>query len=129
VGLVVASVLFMAMNFIVTANFDAGVGVVERWILGAMCDRYELTGTVRGTGGQPVPYAVVEVSYLDERLATRSNHDGTFVLEASEEVCDRRPPARVQLLVMADEFRPKTQAVPFEAGTVEITLDARDFRP
>ncbi|RPI59929.1 MAG: carboxypeptidase regulatory-like domain-containing protein [Lysobacterales bacterium] len=129
VGLVVASVLFLAMSFIVSANFDAGVGLVERWIVRATCDRYELTGTVRGTDGRPVPYAVVEVSYLDERLATRSNNDGTFVLAAAEEVCDRRPPARVQLLVMADDFRPKTQTVPFEAGSVEVTLDARDFRP
>jgi hypothetical protein len=129
VGLVVASVLFLAMSFIVSANFDAGVGLVERWIVRATCDRYELTGTVRGTDGRPVPYAVVEVSYLDERLATRSNNDGTFVLAAAEEVCDRRPPARVQVLVMADNFRPKTQTVPFEAGAVEVTLDARDFRP
>ena len=110
VGLVVASVLFLVMNLIVSANFDAGVGLVERWIIRATCDRYELTGTVRGASGQPVPYAVVEVSYLNERLTTRSNHDGRFVLAAGEEVCDRRPPARVQLLVMADDFRPKTQA-------------------
>ena len=129
VGLVVASVLFVALNFIVSANFEAGVGVVERWIVKATCDQYELTGTVRDSRGQPVPYAVVEASYLDERLTTRSNVDGTFMLAAAEAVCDRRPPASVQVLVMADDFRPKRQAVPFEAGEVELTLDARDFRP
>ena len=129
VGLVVASVLFVALNFIVSANFEAGVGVVERWIVKATCDQYELTGTVRDSRGQPVPYAVVEASYLDERLTTRSNVDGTFMLAAAEAVCDRRPPASVQVLVMADDFRPKRQAVPFEAGEVELTLDAREFRP
>jgi len=129
VGLVVASVLFVALNFIVSANFEAGVGLVERWIVKATCDQYELTGKVRDSRGQPVPYAVVEASYLDERLTTRSNVDGTFMLAAAEAVCDRRPPASVQVLVMADDFRPKRQAIPFEAGEVELTLDAREFRP
>jgi hypothetical protein len=129
VGLVVASVLFVALNFIVSANFEAGVGLVERWIVKATCDQYELTGRVRDSRGRPVPYAVVEASYLDERLTTRSNVDGTFMLAAAEAVCDRRPPASVQVLVMADEFRPKRQAIPFEAGEVELTLDAREFRP
>ena len=78
----------------------------------ATCDQYELDGTVRDTRGRPVPYAVVEVSFLDERLTTRSNIDGSFVLAADEAVCDRRPPRSVQLLVMADDFRPKTTAVP-----------------
>ena len=77
-----------------------------------------------------MPYAVVEASYLDERLATRSNDDGTFVLAAAEAVCDRRPPANVQLVVMADDFRPKRQAVPFEAGVASRSRSiARDFRP
>ena len=129
VGLVVASVLFVALNFIVSANFEAGVSLVERWIVKATCDQYELTGKVRDSRGQPVPYAVVEASYLDERLTTRSNVDGTFMLAAAETVCDRRPPASVQVLVMADDFRPKRQAVPFEAGEIELTLDAREFRP
>ena len=129
VGLVVASVLFVALNFIVSANFEAGVDVVERWIVKATCDQYELTGRVRDSRGEPVPFAVVEASYLDERLTTRSNVDGTFMLAAAEAVCDRRPPASVQVLVMADDFRPKRQAIPFEAGEVELTLDAREFRP
>lgn len=129
VGLVVASVLFLAFSFIVSANFEAGVGVVERWIVKATCEQYELTGTVRDTRGDPVAYAVVEASYSDERLATRSNTDGTFMLAAAEAVCDRRPPANVQVVVVAEEFRPKRQTVPFEAGTVEVTLDPREFRP
>ena len=129
VGLVVASVLFLGLSWIVSANFDASVGIVERWIVRATCDQYELAGTVRDAQGRPVAYAVVEASYHDERLTTRSNTDGSFVLAADEAVCGRRVPRNVQLLVMADEFRPKRAAVPFEAGSVEVTLDARGFRP
>jgi hypothetical protein len=129
VGLVVASVFFLVVSFVVSANFEAGVGVVEGWIVRATCDEYELKGMIRDTTGKPVPYAVVEASFLDERLSTRSNTDGTFALVADAVVCNRRPPASVQVLVMAEEFRPKRQAVPFEAGSIELTLDARDFRP
>jgi hypothetical protein len=129
VGVVVASTLFLALNFIVSLNFEAGTGFIERWIMRATCAQYELAGSVRDATGRPVPYAVVEASYLDERLSTRSNTDGTFVLAAAEAVCDRRPPANVSVLVMAENYRPKRQAVPFEAGSLDITLDARDFRP
>ena len=130
VGLVVASVFFLVLSFIVSANFEAGVGVVEGWIVRATCDEYELKGLVRDTSGKPVAYAVVEAAFLDERLSTRSNNDGTFVLAADAVVCNRQsPPASVQVLVMAEEFRPKRQAVPFEAGSVEFTLDARELRP
>jgi hypothetical protein len=127
VGLVVASVLFLALNFVVSANWEAGVGVVERWIVRAMCDRYELEGTVRDSRGKPVAFAVIEATYLDERLATRSNVDGTFVIAAAEAVCGRQPPRTVQLLVLADDFRPKRHSVPFDLASLDITLDARDF--
>ena len=129
VGLAVASALFLAFSFIVSANLESGVGFVERWIVKATCDQYELTGTVRDTRGNPVPYALVEASYPDQRLSTRSNTDGTFLLAAAEAVCDRRPPKSVQVVVVAEEFRPKRQTVPFEAGTIELTLDPREFRP
>lgn len=129
VGLVVASVLFMVLSFLVSANFNASVGFFERWIVKYTCDQYELEGTVRDTQGRPVPYAVIEVSYLDERLTTRSNIDGTFMLMADEAVCDRRLPRTVQLLVIADDFRPKNTAVAYDEGSVEVKLDARDFRP
>lgn len=129
VGLVVASVLFLGLSAIVNANFEASVGFVERWIVRATCDQYELTGTVRDAQHRPVAFAVVEVSYLDERLSTRSNVDGSFIIAADEAVCDRRLPRNVQLVVMAEEFRPKSAAVPFEAGSIDVTLDARDFRP
>ena len=129
VGIVAASVLFLAVNLVVSANLEAGTGLVERWIIRATCSHYELTGTVRDATGRPVAFAVVEASYLDERLTTRSNLDGTFTLKAAEPACDRRPPANVALLVMADDYRPKHQTVPFEADSLDVTLDAREFRP
>lgn len=129
VGVAIASVLFLLTSLVVSANFDTGLRIVEGWIQRATCDRYELAGTVRGTHGGPVPYAVVEVSYLDERLTTRSNHDGRFSVAAAEAVCDRRPPASVRVVVVADDFRPKSQSVPFDAESIEVTLDPRDFRP
>jgi hypothetical protein len=129
VGVVVASVLFLALSFVVSANLDAMVGFVERRIVRATCSQYEISGTVRDVSGQPVPYAVIEASFLDERLTTRSNLDGTFRLLEAEAVCDRRVPRSVQVLVMADDFRPKRQAVPFETGSLEVTLAPREFRP
>jgi hypothetical protein len=129
VGLVVASVVFLGINLLVAANLDAGTSFFERWIVRAMCEEFELNGLVRDTSGRPVAYAVVEVSYLDERLTTRSNVDGRFVVTAAEAECDRRPPRSVSLLVTADDFRPKRTSVAFEAGTVDVTLDPRDFRP
>lgn len=129
VGVVIASVLFVAMNFIVSANLDTGVGIVEGWIRRATCDQYELSGIVRGSDGRPIPFAVVEVSYPDARLTTRSNIDGTFELAAVEPVCDRRAPPSVQLVIVADDFRPKRQTLPFDAASIEVRLDARDFRP
>jgi hypothetical protein len=129
VGLVVASVLFLGLSFIVNANFETGVGIVERWIVRATCDQYRLEGAVRDAQGRPIPYAVVEASYQNQRLTTRSSVDGSFVVAADEAVCDRRPPRSVQLVVMADDFRPKSAAVPYDAETIEVTLDARDFRP
>lgn len=129
VGLVVASLLFLALNFIVTANFDAGVGFIERWIVRATCNQYELSGTVRDTRGRPVAYAVVEVSYLDERLTTRSTSDGRFTLASDEPICDRPPPRNVQMIVMADEFRPKRSSVRFDESSIDVTLESRDFAP
>jgi hypothetical protein len=128
VGVVVASALFLGVGFLWSANHEAGTRFFERWIVRATCDAFELNGVVRDTGGLPVAYAVIEVSYLDERLTTRSNSDGDFVVTAAEAICDRRPPRNVALVVMADDFRPKRETVPFSAGSIEVTLDPR-FTP
>lgn len=129
VGIVVASVLFVVLNFIVSANFEAATSYVERWIIRATCEQYELAGTVRDAAGTPVPFALIEVAYLDERLTTRSNTDGTYLIKAAEPLCDRRPPPSAAVLVVADGFRPKRQAVPFDTAELDVALDAQDFRP
>jgi hypothetical protein len=129
VGLVVASVLFFVLNALVSVSYEPGTSFIERWIISATCDRYELHGVIRDTDGKPVPYAVIEVAYLDQQLSTRSAGDGTFSVKAADAICDRSPPARVNLLVMADEYRPKRQALAFDVDAVEVKLDAREFRP
>jgi hypothetical protein len=129
VGLVLASVLFVALDALVSVSHDASTGFIERWIIRETCARYELHGTVRDTSGAPVPYAVIEVAYLDQRLSTRSAGDGTFSIAAADAICDRAPPARVDLLVIADEYRPKRQVLAFGLDSVEVKLDPREFRP
>ncbi len=129
VGLVVASALFFLLNLLVSVSYDAGTGFVERWIVRATCERYELHGVVRSTEDKPIPYAVVEVAYLDRQLSTRSAGDGTFSIKASEAICDRSPPANVSLLVVAEEYRPKRQALAFGVNSVDVKLDPREFRP
>lgn len=129
VGVVVASLLFLVLSLLVNANFDAGVGFVERWIERITCNQYELSGTVRDMRGRPVAFAVVEASYFDERLTTRTTSDGRFTLSADEAICDRRPPRTVDLIVMADDFRPRRSSIPFDESTVEITLESRTFSP
>jgi len=128
-GVVIASALFVVLNVLISSNYDAGTGLIERWILRATCSEYELEGTVRDTNGRPVPFAIVEATYLDTSLTTRSNSDGTFMLAPAEAVCDRRAPENVTVLVVADNYRPKRQTVPFDQGSLEVALDARDFRP
>jgi len=129
VGVVIASVVFLLLNVIVTASHDAGTGLIERWIIRATCAQYELHGSVRDATAKPVPYAVVEVTYLSEQLTTRSNTDGAFALKAAAPVCDQAPPASVTLLVQADEFRPKRQTLGFDVSTIEVRLEPREFRP
>lgn len=126
IGIVVALVLFLAINAVVSANLEAGTGLVERWLLRNLCSQFEINGTVRDTAGRSVAFAVVEVSYLDERLTTRSNTDGTFTIAAPEAICEGRAPVNVALLVTADEHRPKRANVPFDADSIEVTLDPRE---
>lgn len=129
VGVVIASAVFLLLNVIVSASHDAGVGYIERWIIRATCSQYELHGSVRDATGKPVPYAAIEVTYLERQLSTRSGTDGAFTLKAAEAECDRAPPANVSLLVLADEFRPKRQTLAFDVTSVEIRLDPSEFRP
>jgi hypothetical protein len=128
-GVVIASALFTVLNVLVSSNYDAGTGFIERWIIRATCNRYELEGVVRDTNGRPVPFAIIEATYLDTSLTTRSNSDGTFLLAEAESECEQQPPQNVTVLVVADNFRPKRQTVLFEQDTLEVLLDPREFRP
>jgi hypothetical protein len=129
VGIVIASVVFLLLNALVSAGHDTGIGFIERWIIRATCSQYELRGTVRDATGKPVPYAVVEVTYLDQQLVTRSGVDGAFAIRAAQPMCDQAPPVNVTLLVTADDYRPKRQSVGFAVGLIEVRLDPREFRP
>jgi hypothetical protein len=128
-GVVIASALFFLLNVLISANYNAGTSFIEDWIVRATCDEYELSGTVRDAAGRPVPFAIIEAAYFGATLTTRSNSDGTFHLQAAEAVCDQRAPERISVLIMADDFRPKRHSVPFEQGVLDVSLDARDFRP
>jgi len=128
-GVAVASLVFVVLSFIVSANYEAATGYFERWIIRATCEQYEVQGTVRSAVGAPIPYAVIEVAYRDERLSTRSNTDGSYVVRAAEPECDRVAPANVTVLVVAEGFRPKRQTVPFSTASLDLTLDSQDFRP
>jgi hypothetical protein len=129
VGVVVVSAVFLLLSVLASASHDMRLGLLERWIIRATCSQYELHGSVRDTAGKPVPYAVIEVSYLEEQLSTRSGGDGAFAIKAAAPLCDQAPPAKVVLLVTADQFRPKRQSIAFNAESVEVRLDAREFRP
>jgi hypothetical protein len=129
IGVVIASAVFVLLNVIVSASRDTGTGLIERWIIRATCAQYELHGTVREATGKPVPYAVVEITYLDVQLSTRSGTDGSFALKAADPVCDQVPPANVTLLVLADQYRPKRQSLGFEVALVDVRLEPREFRP
>lgn len=128
-GAVLLGAVFSVLNLLVSTNYDAGTSFIEDWIVRATCDEYELSGTVRDTTGKPVPFAIVEAAYLGYTLTTRSNSDGTFRIQAAEAVCDQRPPDRVGVLVIAEGYRPKRHSVPFEQSILDVSLDARDFRP
>jgi len=129
IGVVIASAMFLLLNVLVSVSYDTGAGFIERWIIRITCAQYELHGAVRDAAGKPVPYAVVEVTYLDEQLSTRSGVDGSFVLKAPEAVCDQAPPANVTLLVLADEYRPKRQSLLFDVASVDVRLEPRELRP
>ncbi|HUL80965.1 MAG TPA: carboxypeptidase-like regulatory domain-containing protein [Gammaproteobacteria bacterium] len=126
VAVVIAAVLFFALNLAITVTEDARTSAIERWILRATCDRYALSGTVRDPQGAPIPFATIEAVYLDQRLSTRSRNDGRFQLAGQHKDCDERPDV-VSVYVSADEFRGKRRVLPFDEGTLDVVLDRADF--
>jgi hypothetical protein len=126
VGVVVAAVLFFALNLAIKVTEDARTGAIERWILRATCERYELSGTVRDSQGAPIAFAKIEAVYLDQRLATRSGNDGRFQLADRRKDCEERPEV-VSVYVSAEDFRAKRRVLPFDEDTLDVVLDRIDF--
>jgi hypothetical protein len=126
VGVVIATVLFYILNVAITLTHDESTGIIERWISRATCEKYELSGTVRDVEGAPVPFALVEAVYLDQRLTTRSRGDGAYRLVGDRKTCDEQPEV-VSVFVSADLFRSKRRVLEYGESTLDFVLDRADF--
>jgi hypothetical protein len=126
VGVVIATVLFYMLNVAVTLTHDESTGIIERWINRATCEKYELAGTVRDAQGVPVPFALVEAVYLDQRLTTRSRGDGAYRLVGDHKTCDERAEV-VSVFVSADLFRSKRRVLEYGESTLDFVLERADF--
>jgi len=126
VALVIAAVLFFALNVAITVTDDARTGAIERWITRATCDRYALSGSVRDARGMPIAFATIEAVFLDQRLTTRSREDGRFQLSGRRKSCAEQPDV-VSVYVTADNFRSKRRVLRFDEDTLDIVLDRVDF--
>ena len=126
VGVVIAVVLFFALNIAITVTNDARTGAIERWLVRATCDRYALSGSVKDAQGMPIAFATIEAVVLDQRLTTRSREDGRFQLAGRRKNCGEQPDV-VSVYVTADAFRAKRRVLPFGENTLDIVLDRVDF--
>jgi hypothetical protein len=126
VGVVIAAVLFFALNFAITVTNDARTGAIERWIARATCDRYALSGSVKDAQGMPIAFATIEAVFLDQRFTTRSREDGRFQLAGRRKNCEEQPDV-VSVYVTADDFRAKRRVLQFAEDSLDIVLDRVDF--
>ena len=126
VGVVIAGVLFFALNIAVTVTDDARTGAIERWIVRATCDRYALSGSVRDVRGMPIAFATIEAVFLDQRFTTRSREDGRFQLSGRRKNCGEQADV-VSVYVTADAFHSKRRVLPFDEVNLDIVLDRADF--
>jgi hypothetical protein len=125
-GVVIAGVVAYVLNAAITVTQDESVGLIERWIMRATCDNYELSGSVRDAQGAPIPFAVVEALYLEQRLSTRSRGDGRFRLVGDHKTCDEQPEV-VSVFVSAEDFRAKRRVLRYGEPTLDVVLDRADF--
>jgi hypothetical protein len=126
VGIAIAVLLSYMLNAAITVTHEESVGFFEGWIKRALCDKYELSGVVTDTQGAPIPFALVEVVYLDQRLSTRSRGDGDYRLVGDHKTCEERPEV-VSVYVSADDFRAKRRVLDFAESTFDVILDRNDF--
>src|SRR5262249_42978872 len=91
VGVVVAVALFYVLSVANVATEESRTTWLEHWILRATCNRYELSGSVTDPQGTPIPFALIEALYLDQRLTTRTTTDGRFQLAGNRKTCEEQP--------------------------------------
>jgi len=126
VAALLAVAFFYVLDVVFSASREPSIGLIERWIVKATCGQYELTGSVRDPKGVPIPFAVIEAAYLDERLTTRSGPDGKYRIFADMPVCDRQPRSAA-ITVIADAHRPARQVLPFDQTTFDVVLQPSSF--
>ena len=54
VGVIVAAALFFVLNLAITATEDTSTSLIQRWLVRATCERYELSATGRDVDGAPI---------------------------------------------------------------------------
>jgi hypothetical protein len=100
--------------------------LIQRGLSRSSWERYELSGPVGLVEGAPIPFAVIEALYLDQRFETRSHGDGRFRLAGNHKTCEERPEV-VSVFVSADDYRSKRRVLRYEEPTLDIVLDRSDF--
>jgi hypothetical protein len=125
-AVLVATVIFYALSLAIGPHFDAGRDFIQRWIVRATCSEYGLEGFVHDDERSPVPYAFVDVAYLDEHMTTRSGPDGRFKVMSKEPICDRQSDT-VDLYISANAYRPVRRVLSFDGKSVDVTLRKVDF--
>jgi hypothetical protein len=126
VAAVLAVAFFYGLDVVFSASREPSIGLIERWIVKATCDTYELAGSIRDPKGVPIPFAVIEASYLDEHLTTRSGPDGKYRILADMPLCDRQP-RTAAITVIADAHRPARQLLPFDQTSFDVVLQPSSF--
>lgn len=126
VGVVIVALLGLVLNSAISVTREESTGIIERWIIRATCDNYELEGTIRDPQGAPVPFALVEALYLDQRLTTRTRGDGRYRIVGNHKTCEEQPEV-VSVYVSAERFREKRRVLEYRESTLDVVLDRADF--
>ncbi len=118
----IAVVIFYVLGLLIGPHFQIGADLIERWMVRSSCETYELAGNVHDSRGAPIPFAVVEVIYNDQRLTTRSGTDGAYRVVAKKRVCDPKPET-VTATVRADSYRGVRRFLSFTLRRFDFALE------